>query len=303
MKYPGASAAGTVLLIFSVALLTSLATAGAGRAVTLTDEAGREIRVPDRSQRIVSLAPSITEILFALGAGSRVVGVTQYSNYPPEAERLPKVGSYVNLSLEKILALRPDLVIGIRDGNPKAVVDRLTDLAIPTYIVDPTSLQGVITTVRNIGRAVGHEQAAAKIAGQMASRIREVERRVAGIARPRVFYQIGVEPIVSAGQGTFPNILIETAGGKNVAADMAAYPQLNVEQVLVARPEIIIVTSMTREYDFERVKGFWGRWPDLPAVAAERIYVVDSDLMDRPSPRIAEGLETLARLIHPERFK
>ena len=303
MKYPGASAAGTVLLIVSVALLVSLPTTSAVGALTLTDEAGREVRVPDRSERIVSLAPSITEILFAIGAGSRVVGVTQYSNYPPEAVRLPKVGSYVNLSLEKILALRPDLVIGIRDGNPKAVIDRLTELVVPCYIVDPKSLQGVVTTVRNIGRAVGREQAADQIAGQMASRIREVERRVAGIARPRVFYQIGVEPIVSAGQGTFPNILIETAGGKNVAADMAGYPQLNVEQVLVARPEIIIVTSMTREYDFERVKGFWGRWPDLPAVAAARIYVVDSDLMDRPSPRIVEGLETLARLIHPERFK
>jgi iron complex transport system substrate-binding protein len=273
------------------------------RAVTLTDEAGREVRVPEGSQRIVSLAPSITEILFALGAGPRVVGVTQYSNYPPEAARLPKVGSYVNLSLEKILALRPDLVIGIRDGNPKAVIDRLAELGVPCYIVDPTSLDGVITTVGNIGRTVGREEAADQIAGQMASRIREVERRVAGLARPRVFYQIGVEPIVSAGQGTFPNILIEAAGGKNVAGAMAAYPQLNVEQVLVARPEIIIVTSMTREYDFERVKSFWGRWPDLPAVAGARIYVVDSDLMDRPSPRIVDGLETLARLIHPERFK
>jgi iron complex transport system substrate-binding protein len=303
MKHRQGSAGGTVLLIASVALLVSLATAGAVRAVTLTDEAGREVRVPDRSGRIVSLAPSITEILFAIGAGPRVVGVTQYSNYPPEAARLPKVGSYVNLSLEKILALRPDLVIGIRDGNPKAVIDRLTELGVPCYIVDPKSLDGVITTVQNIGRAVGREPVAAKIAGQMASRIREVERGVAGIARPRVFYQIGVEPIVSAGQGTFPNILIDTAGGKNVAADMAAYPQLNVEQVLVARPEIIIVTSMTREYDFERVKAFWGRWRDLPAVAAERIYVVDSDLMDRPSPRIVEGLETLARLIHPQKFK
>jgi iron complex transport system substrate-binding protein len=290
-------------MIVSVALLAALATAGAVGGVTLTDEAGREVRVPDRSDRIVSLAPSITEILFGLGAGVRVVGVTQYSNYPPEAARLPKVGSYVNLSLEKILALRPDLVIGIRDGNPKAVIDRLTDLGVPCYIVDPQSLDGVVATVRNIGRAVGRDRAADQIAGQMASRIREVERRVAGLANPRVFYQIGVDPIVSAGRGTFPDILIEAAGGKNVAGAMGAYPQLNVEQVLVDRPEIIIVTSMAREYDFERVKGFWGRWPDLPAVAARRIYVVDSDLMDRPSPRIVEGLETLARLIHPERFK
>jgi len=301
MNFP--RAAGTVLRTLCVALVAAVAMAGAVRAVALTDEAGREVRVPDRSQRIVSLAPSITEILFALGAGGRVVGVTQYSNYPAEAARLPKVGSYINLSLEKILALRPDLVIGIRDGNPKAIIDRLAELGVPCYIVDPQSLDGVVTTVRNIGRAVGREQAADQIAAQMASRIREVERRVAGLATPRVFYQIGVEPIVSAGQGTFPNILIETAGGKNIAADMAAYPQLNVEQVLVARPEIIIVTSMTREYDFERVRAFWGRWPGLPAVAAARIYVVDSDLMDRPSPRIVEGLETLARLIHPQRFK
>jgi iron complex transport system substrate-binding protein len=261
------------------------------------------VRIPDSTERIVSLAPSITEILFSVGAGPRVVGVTQFSNYPPEAMRLPKVGSYVNLNLEKILALRPDLVIGIRDGNPKAVIDRLAELGVPTYVVDPKSLQGVIRTVRNIGRVVGCDRAAERVAGQMASRIREVEGRVAGIPQPRVFYQIGVEPIVSAGQGTFPNMLIETAGGRNVAADMAAYPQLSVEQVLVARPEIIIVTSMTREYEFERAKRFWSQWPGLPAVAADRIFVADSDLLDRPSPRIVEGLETLARLIHPERFR
>jgi iron complex transport system substrate-binding protein len=303
MKYSGASAVRSVVLIVSMALLTLLAMAGVARSFTLVDEAGREVRVPDRSERIVSLAPSITEILFSLGAGPRVVGVTQFSNYPPEAARLPRVGSYVNLNLEKILALRPDLVIGIRDGNPKAVVDRLAELGVPTYVADPKSLEEVIRTVRNIGRVVGCDRAAKQVAGHMASRIREVERRVAGIPKPRVFYQIGVEPIVTAGQGTFPNILIETAGGQNVAANMAAYPQLNVEQVLVARPEIIIVTSMTREYDFERVKRFWSRWPGLPAVAADRLFLADSDLLDRPSPRIVEGLETLARLIHPERFQ
>jgi iron complex transport system substrate-binding protein len=290
-------------LIVAVALLALLAVAEVALAFTLVDEAGREVQVPERSERIVSLAPSITEILFALGAGPRVVGVTQFSNYPPEAARLPQVGSYVNLNLEKILALRPDLVIGIRDGNPKATIDRLADLGVPAYIVDPKSLEGVIHTVRNIGRAVRCERAAAQVAGQMASRIRRVERRVAGGPNPRVFYQIGVEPIVSAGRGTFPNMLIETAGGQNVAAHMAAYPQLSVEQVLVARPEIIIVTSMTREYEFERVKRFWSQWPGLPAVAGDRIFVADSDLLDRPSPRIVEGLETIARLIHPDRFK
>lgn len=270
--------------------------------MTLTDEAGRRVVVPDRCERIVSLAPSITEIIFALGAGNRLVGVTQFSNYPPEARRIAKVGSYVHLNIEKILALRPDLVIGIKDGNPKVVVERLSELGIPAFIINPESLDDTLVTIQNIGKVIGADESATSLTRQMATRMGEVDRRVQGASRPRVFFQIGIEPIVSAGRGTFIDALIQRAGGLNVFGGKSAYPRLNVEHVLIERPEIIFISSMAREGGFERVRQFWLQWPDVPAVKNDSIYIIDSDILDRPSPRIIEGLETLARLIHPGRF-
>lgn len=276
--------------------------AGAALAITLTDEAGRQVQVPEHSERIVSLAPGITEILFALGAGNRVVGVTQFSNYPPKVEKLAKVGSYVHLNIEKILALQPDLVIGIKDGNPKAVVERLSALGIPAFIINPKSLDHIIDTIRNIGQVIGAEETASSLTKQMAQRMREVDRRVEGAPRPKVFFQIGIDPIISAGRGTFIDALIQRAGGLNVTAIKAGYPHLNVEHVLIAQPDIIFISSMARNQVFEKVKQFWQQWPDIPAVKNDSIYIIDSDTLDRPSPRIVDGLETLARLIHPERF-
>ena len=270
--------------------------------MTLTDEAGRRVVIPDRSQRIVSLAPSITEIIFALGAGNRLVGVSQFSNYPPEANRLPKVGSYVHLNIEKILALRPDLVIGIKDGNPRAVVERLSELGVPAYIANPTSLDEILVTIRNIGKVIGADETAMRLSEEMAGRIDEVDRRVQRAPRPRVFFQIGIDPIVSAGRGTFIDALIQRAGGLNVFGRKFAYPHVNIELVLITRPEIIFISSMAREGGFEQVRQFWQKWPDIPAVKHENIYIIDSDILDRPSPRIIDGLEMLARLIHPERF-
>jgi iron complex transport system substrate-binding protein len=292
---------GRLMLLLTI--LASLQIGGTALGITVMDEAGRQVEVPSRRQRIVSLAPSITEMLFALGAGNRVVGVTQFSNYPPASAHLPKVGSYVQPNIEKILALRPDLVIAIKDGNPKIVVDRVTEVGVPTFVIDPKSLDGVITSVRNIGRIVDTEQSGSRIALQMSARIREVEQKVSGAPRYRVFFQIGAEPIVSAGRGTFIDILIKTAGGVNITGEMTAYPNLSLEQVLLARPEIILITSMAREGGFERIRRFWSQWPELPAVASNRIHIVNSDILDRPSPRIVDGLEMLARLIHPERFK
>jgi iron complex transport system substrate-binding protein len=284
-------------------LIALLGSAPIARATTVVDEAGRKIRLPGRIDRIVSLAPSITEIIFALDQGHRLAAVTQFSNYPPQAKQIPRVGSYVNLDIEKILAVRPDLVIGIKDGNPKHVVDRLAELGVPSFIINPKNLQEVIRSIRKISQVIGAQAAAAHLTRQMSERIRQVQKSVAGSSSPRVFIQIGVEPIVSAGRGTFIDVLIKLAGGTNAAGEMAGYPHLNLEQVFVARPEIIFITSMARQGSFAEVKRFWQKWPGLPAVENERIYIIDSDLCDRPSPRIVEGLEILARKIHPERFK
>lgn len=269
---------------------------------SIRDQLGRRVSVPARPRRIVSFAPSITEIVYALEQGQRLVGATRYSNFPPDAARLPRVGSYVRLDIERIVALNPDLCIATRDGNPKAVIERLQSLKIPVYVVNPHNLDTILETIREIGAILNAGDRAFTLTSTMADRIQKVRSRVGRVdCRPRVFFQIGISPIVSAGNGTFIHELIELAGGQNLARGKIAYPRFSREQVLTLSPDVIIITSMSRQAVFEEVKADWRRWPHMPAVRDDRIYLVDSDLFDRPSPRLVDGLELLARLIHPER--
>lgn len=287
-------------LAFAVFAVCAPSQAGTRTAV---DQLGRRMTIPDHPRRIVSLAPNITEIIFALGQESRLVGATTYSNYPPAAANLPRVGSYVRLDLERIVALSPDLCIAIKDGNPKATADRLTALNIPVYAVDPRNMETVVQTVLEIGRLLNADENARRLVADMQSRLAAIQSEVTKIQHhPRVFFQIGVAPIVSVGTNTFIHELIVLAGGVNLAAGDAAYPRYNLEQVLALAPEVIVISSMARGVSYEHVRSEWLRWPDIPAVRDRRIHVVDSDLFDRPSPRLVEGLELLAKIIHPEIF-
>ncbi|MCF8025564.1 MAG: cobalamin-binding protein [Desulfobacteraceae bacterium] len=270
----------------------------------VTDNAGRRVNVPEQPHRVVSLAPSITEMVFAVNRGDRLVGVTEYSNYPEAARQIPSVGSYVYLDLEKIFSLKPDLCIAIKDGNPIGVVRRLEELNIPVFAVNPRDLESVMTALSDIGALLGAREKADEILADMKNRINRVRQKVEGIScRPGVFFQIGVSPIVSAGTNTFIHELIVEAGGRNLAADNTGYPRYTTEEVLALAPEVIVVTSMARAQIFDKVLRRWQKWEDLPAVAHDRIYLVNSDLVDRPSPRLVKGLEKLARLIHPELFE
>ncbi|ABW67864.1 ABC transporter substrate-binding protein [Desulfosudis oleivorans] len=272
-------------------------------AKTVTDPTGRTLEVPDSPSRVVSLAPSITEIIFALERQDVLKGVTQYSDYPPEALQLPRVGSYVHLDLERIVALSPDLCIAIKDGNPKQVADRLTELGIPVYAVNPFDLNTVIQTVEEMGTLLNATKKAGQLADSMRARINRIDRLVASIPhRPAVFFQIGISPIVSAGTDTFINELITRAGGKNLAAGQTPYPRFSEEELVGLAPDVVIITSMTRDGEFDRAMAQWRKWDTLPAIKSNRIHLIDSNLVDRPTPRIVEGLETLARLIHPELF-
>jgi iron complex transport system substrate-binding protein len=269
----------------------------------LTDQLGREIQVPHDPQRVVALAPSITEIIFSLGEEHRLKGATQFSNYPAVAEKLPKVGSYVHLNLERIVALQPDLCIAVKDGNPREIALRLESMNIPVYAVDPRNIETVFKTVKEIGCLLNAEGTANRLVKHMQTRVEAVKNAVRQVDyRPRVFYQIGISPIVSAGTCTFIHELITLAGGCNVTAGSVAYPRLSREQVLDLSPEVFIITSMARQAMFDRVKKQWSQWPNLPAVRDHRIFLVDSDLLDRPTPRLVDGLELLVRFIHPELF-
>ena len=270
-------------------------------AKTVTDQLERHVTVPDKPMRVVSLAPSITEIVFALDQGHRLQGVTTYSDFPPEAVKLPKVGSYVHLDLEKIVALKPDLCIAIKDGNPRVIAQRLESLKIPVYAVDPNNLDTIMKTVLEIGTLLNAKGRANQLVQNMDLRIQKVKSLVAKTThRPRVFLQIGVSPIVSAGTHTFIHELIVIAGGTNLSAGPIPYPRFSREKVLALSPEIIIITSMARSAVFEKVKAEWEKWPNMPAVRNQRIYVEDSNFFDRPTPRLVDGLELLIRLIHPE---
>lgn len=273
-------------------------------AKTAEDQLGREIRVPDDPQRIVALAPSITEIIFALGQQARLKGVTQYSNYPPDAAKLPKVGSYVRLDLERIVALNPDLCIAIKDGNPKEIIDRLQSLDIAVFAVDPHNLESMLEAIQKIGEILNASQNAKTLVTHMRSRIQKIDDLVSRTdRRPRVFIQIGISPIISGGTHTFINELIVRAGGINVAAGPSAYPHFSREQVLALAPDVLIITSMAGSGAYAKAKADWSRFSDMPAIRDKRIYTVNSDVFDRPSPRLLDALEILTRLLHPELFK
>ena len=293
--------------IFIVALVIlglSLSAESHIAAKNITDQLGRTVSLPDDPQRVVSLAPSITEIIFALGQQDRLKGVTISSDFPGDAAKLPRVGSYVNLDLERIVALKPDLCIAIKDGNPKAVVKRLESLKIPVYAVDPRNLDAVMQTILEIGNLLNAGENAKALVQGMRFRIQRVKSQVAKAAhRPGVFFQIGISPIVSVGANTFGHELIEIAGGNNLAAGPTTYPRFSREQVLSFSPQIFIISSMAGTGAFDRVKAQWNRWSDLPAVRNQRIYLVDSNLFDRPAPRLVDAIELLVRLIHPELFE
>ncbi|MFH1156220.1 MAG: cobalamin-binding protein [Pseudomonadota bacterium] len=268
-----------------------------------TDQVGRTVVFPAEPVRVIAMAPSITEIIFAIGREDRLAGVTQYSDFPEPARALPRIGSYIQLDLERIVALKPDLCIAVKDGNPKGTVDRMVSLGIPVFAVNPVDLASVMEAIGQIGMLLNAGEKAGAVVADMHRRIERVDRLVATAPdRPGVFFQIGISPIVSAGSGTFINELIQRAGGRNLAQGQPSYPRFSREQVLVMDPDIIIITSMARAEAFEAVKRGWESWPRISAVKHGRVHVVDSDILDRPTPRMADGLELLAGLIHPELF-
>ncbi len=275
-----------------------------GQTHTFKDEVGREINFSFPPKRIVSLAPNITEILFGLGLDKEVVGVSIHCNFPEKAKSKVRVGSYINLDYEKIIFLKPDLIIATGAGNTRDMVERLESFGFPTYVIYPKSFNGILKSIHHLGQVVDREKEALGLIERMRQRKQRVVDEVKGLPRPRVFLQIGDAPIVSVGKGSFAHDLIILAGGENIAGnDNGAYPRLGMEEILRRAPEVILISSMNPKGDYSRVIQEWSRWRMIPAVKNGRIHLIDSDLIDRPSPRIIDGLEEMARLLHPEKFR
>jgi iron complex transport system substrate-binding protein len=264
----------------------------------------RTLSVPKYPQRIVALAPSITEIVFALEQQHRLKGVSRFSDFPTEATRYPKVGSYVHLDVERIVALQPDICIGIKDGNPLVVVEQLDAMDIPFFSVDPVNLESVMKSILAIGDLLSAIPKARSVVADMRRRIDAVKQKIRGVEyKPGVFIQIGISPIVSVGSATFIDELITLAGGTNLAAGTNPYPRFSREQVISLAPEVMVISSMARDTVFEEVKAQWMQWPAIPAVRKRAVHIAPTSIFDRPTPRLVIGLEQMARYIHPQLFK
>lgn len=290
-------------LLFSLLFLPAWA-AAQNQERDLGDLTGRMVRVPAEPRRVVSLAPSITEIIYGLGREQVLRGTTQFSDHPPAARHLPQVGSYVHPDLERIVALRPDVVLATRDGNPLAIIERLEALGIPVFAIDPRNLGGIMESIKALGEVLNARPQAESLVADMARRMEQVRQKVAQAEhRPLVFFQVDAAPMVSIGEATFLHELINLAGGRNAAAGGAPYPRFDWEEILRLQPEITIITSMGGGQSPQELLGSWQRWPQLQAVRNNRVHVVNADLFDRPTYRLVDGLEILARLIHPELYR
>ncbi|OPY89825.1 MAG: Vitamin B12-binding protein precursor [Syntrophus sp. PtaU1.Bin208] len=295
------AAKGMLCALSIVALLAVFSPAEAGGVV---DETGRRVDVPPSPRRIVSLAPDISEILFALGLEKEIVGVSQFSDYPEAARTKAKVGSYVNPSLERILALSPDLVIGTTNGNRREAGHKLEKAGLAVYVTNPQRFSDIYRTILNLGRITGREAAARQLVDTMKKRVERIVSLTASCRKPKVFVQIDSNPLVSVGRNTIYSELIAMAGGRNIAAKaFGKYPRYSMESLISEQPDVILLSSMSGRAFRKADLDSWSRWKDIPAVRNSRIYVVNADLTDRFSPRIVQGLEEIAWILHPERME
>jgi iron complex transport system substrate-binding protein len=279
-------------LRFAIALcVLSLTAAARAQGLVAQDDLGQLVRLAAPATRIVSLAPHVTELLFAAGAGEQVVGTVEFSDYPPEAARIPRVGSYAALDIERILALRPTLVVGWQSGNGP-VLERLRALGLTVYVTEPRRFEDVLRAIDDLGVLAGSAETAREETTGLRTRLAALQRRYAQAPAVSVFYQVWHQPLMTVGGSHLVTRIIETCGGRNVFADVDALaPAVNVEAVLAAVPEAIVASGM----DEARPEWLddWRRWPQLPAVRDGHLFFIPPDLLQRPTPRLLDGAERL----------
>lgn len=296
-----------ITLLAACAPQAAPATEPAGGDLTFTDSLGRQVRLNGPAQRVVSLAPSNTEILFAIGAGNQVVGRDQASDFPEEAKAVTDIGStFDDLNAELIVSLNPDLVLAAEINNPEQV-KQLEDLGLTVYYLkNPLTLEGMYENLEIVAQLTGHSEEAAALVESLKERVAAVDEKIAPISsRFSVFYELdATDPAkpYTAGKGTFITQLIERAGGYNIAADLDSYPQLSLEQVVEADPAFIILGDARYGITPESIAERPG-WGNLSAVKNGNVLPFNDDLVSRPGPRLVDALEELAKLLRPELFE
>jgi len=275
-----------------LALCGALLAAAAQADIVVRDDTGQELRLKAPARRIVALAPHIAESLFAAGAGERVIGTVEYSDYPPEAKRLPRVGGYSRLDLEGVAALRPDLVIAWESGNAPAQLEKLRALGLPLYVSQPNRIEDVAAQLERFGQLAGSEPVANAAAERFRKRLATLRTAQAGKPRVRVFYQIWKSPLMTVGGRQIISDVIRLCGGDNVFGDLKPMaPTVSVEAVLETDPEVIIATGMGDARP--EWLSDWNKWTRMTAVKRDNLFHINPDIIQRHTPRILEGAERL----------
>jgi ABC-type Fe3+-hydroxamate transport system substrate-binding protein len=283
------------ILLFTLLLACALHPCVASR--TLTDETGRTVTLPDHPHRIICLVPSITDDVFSLSAGDEVVAISDYVQFPAEARSKPSVGSISNPSLEAILALRPDLVLGMPHLNDQAVLEQLRHLNIPVYLVDPHGVAGILHSITSLGQATDREAQASAVVARLTQRIDAVRASVKNKPVIEVFMPVSYDPVITIGQGAFITEIIAIAGGRSITDDLRQeWPSISMEAVVARSPHALLMLRGGHT-TIESLKSRPG-WDVLPAVRAGRVYYVDKRV-DFPSPVAIDALEDLVRQFHP----
>lgn len=292
------------VLLICVVMVIGASSCDQSAPAAITDDLGREVRLESMPVRIVSHVPGITETLFALGLGDKIVGVSDHCDYPEEAVDKPKIGGYFTPNIEKIVALDPDLVL--TDGHSEAI-NQLESLGIPFIVLQPMDIDGIIANIELLGEITGSQNKASELISDMEERIAVVVAAVNDAPRPRVFYVFdATDPVKpwTAGPGSFVDALIRLAGGDNVAAQaQGAWVQFSMEELVSFDPEIVVANTMmgTAVISLDELRNI-AAWQEITAIREGRIGLIDGDLVDRHGPRIVQGLEEIAKIIHPELF-
>lgn len=268
--------------------------------LAVVDSSGRNVTLQQPAQRIVSLAPHVTELLFAAGAGERVVGVVSYSDWPPAARGIEQVGSYSALDMERILALRPDLVVAWESGNNPAQLERLERLGLTVLRHAPRTPDDIARMLEQLGRLAGTDAVAQPAAQNFRVRLQRLRERNAQVAPLTVFYQVWHQPLMTVSGAHLISAAIELCGGRNVFAALPALaPQISIEAVLAADPQVIVASGMAEQRpDW---LDDWKRWPQLAAVRHDNLYFVPPDLLQRAGPRFIDGAERLCAALDEAR--
>ena len=274
--------------------------------MTVTDDLGRVVTIEEAPERIISLSPNNTEILFALGLADRVVAVSDFSDYPPEAKEKPVIGVYPAPNMEQLIDLSPDLILAA-EIQTEDIILQLEERGFTVFVLAPQTLDEVLEAITLVGEITGVEEEASRLVADMRSRIKAVTDKTDSLSqgqRPRGFYIVWHDPLMAPGSGTFQDDLIGKAGGTNIARDLAGWTTISLEVVIQANPEVMIASvsyATGEDLSFQFIKTE-PRLRDTDARRNGRVYGIDGSVISRPGPRIVEALELLAKMLHPEIF-